>query len=67
MSGQSPEQRATVGVLFVHGIGAQPRGKTLAEFAGPVVTWLQGWYDGLHACWARGLARCCPPARSPAG
>ena len=51
------EQRATVGVLFVHGIGAQPRGKTLAEFAGPVVTWLQGWYDGLHACWAREGAR----------
>jgi len=51
MSGQLPEHRATVGVLFVHGIGTQPRGRTLAEFAGPLVTWLQGWYDGLHARW----------------
>lgn len=42
MSSQLPQQRATVGVLFVHGIGAQPRGKTLAEFAGPLVAWLQG-------------------------
>ena len=31
------EDRAALGVLFVHGIGSQPRGRTLAEFAGPVV------------------------------
>jgi hypothetical protein len=31
------EERAALGVLDVHGMGSQPRSRTLAEFAGPVV------------------------------
>ena len=50
-------RRAAVGVLSIHGIGVQPRGRTLAEFAGPLVTWLHGWYDGLHAGWVHAGAR----------
>lgn len=44
--------RAQLGVLFVHGIGLQPRGRTLDEFGGPIVEWLVAWYDGLHRQWA---------------
>lgn len=43
---------ATLGVLFVHGIGSQIRGRTLAASATPVVDWLTRWYDGLHERWA---------------
>src|SRR6266508_3954144 len=44
-------EQPTVGVPFVHGIGVQPRGHTLAEFGGPLVEWLADWYDGLHGEW----------------
>jgi len=44
-------ERAAVGVLFVPGIGVQPRGNTLAEFGGPLVKWLEDWYAGLHDQW----------------
>src|SRR6266545_5730558 len=44
-------ERPSVGVLFVHGIGVQRRGYTLAEFGGPLVEWFSDWYDGLHGEW----------------
>ena len=31
----------TLGVLFVHGIGSQMRGETLASFGGPLCKWLE--------------------------
>lgn len=36
-------RRYAVGVLFVHGIGEQPRGDTLVRFAEPIVKWIERW------------------------
>jgi hypothetical protein len=36
----------TVGVLFVHGIGSQVRGSTLAQFGDPLIRWLEQWAAG---------------------
>lgn len=32
-----------LGVLFVHGIGEQPKGDTLSRFGEPIVRWLKRW------------------------
>jgi hypothetical protein len=42
-AGRSPADRKPfdLGFLFVHGIGTQQRGQTLAEFATPLVHWLK--------------------------
>ncbi len=32
-----------VGVLFVHGIGTQPRGSTLADWGGALSSWIDRW------------------------
>lgn len=32
-----------VGVLFVHGIGTQPRGRTLADWGGSLTSWIDRW------------------------
>jgi hypothetical protein len=32
-----------VGVLFVHGIGTQPRGSTLADWGGALTSWIDRW------------------------
>jgi hypothetical protein len=36
----TPSRTYDLGILFVHGIGDQPRGSTLVEFATPLVEWL---------------------------
>jgi hypothetical protein len=33
----------SVGVLFVHGIGTQARGRTLADWGGVVISWIDRW------------------------
>jgi len=40
-------QRDSLGVLFIHGIGEQPEGGTLKQFADPIATSLQLWLSGL--------------------
>lgn len=40
-----------LGVLFVHGIGAQRRGETLAQFGAPLYRWLEEWSRGLRLRW----------------
>jgi hypothetical protein len=35
-----PDERFDLGVLFVHGIGDQPRGSTLVDFGTPIADWL---------------------------
>lgn len=35
-----PEAKAPLGILFVHGIGAQRKGETLASFGGALYRWL---------------------------
>jgi hypothetical protein len=34
-----------LGVLFVHGIGEQPRGDTLLRFGDPCIVWLDRWLE----------------------
>lgn len=46
-----PAARHDLGVLFVHGIGAQRRGETLGEFGRPILQWLEEWCAGLHDRW----------------
>jgi hypothetical protein len=45
---EPPAARHALGVLFVHGIGVQRRGETLAEFGRPILRWLEEWCAGLH-------------------
>jgi double zinc ribbon protein len=45
--GMSADRPFSLGVLFVHGIGTQPRGDTLASFGGAFYDWLQIRCDGL--------------------
>jgi hypothetical protein len=42
-----PPKEFDVGVLFVHGIGTQRRGQTLAESGGPLFRWLRDRCEGL--------------------
>lgn len=46
-----------LGILFVHGIGAQRRGETLAAFGGPVCEWLTIRFDGLDRQWRAALTK----------
>ncbi|NND02626.1 MAG: hypothetical protein HKN91_07550 [Acidimicrobiia bacterium] len=47
-----------VGILFVHGLGNQPRGQTLVSFGEPLFECIQDSFDGVHAKWGRqGLTR----------
>lgn len=47
-----------VGVLFVHGLGNQPRGQTLVGFGEPLFNCIQDSFDGVHAKWGqKGLTR----------
>ena len=50
------EQRCALGVLFVHGIGGQPRGDTLTRFVDPVVKCLDLWINGVAGKHSRTLA-----------
>ncbi|HET9358380.1 MAG TPA: hypothetical protein VFO58_01460 [Vicinamibacterales bacterium] len=38
--------RHALGVLFVHGIGEQPRGDTLLTFSEPLIRCVRGWMEG---------------------
>jgi hypothetical protein len=38
--------RHALGVLFVHGIGEQPRGDTLLAFGEPLIRCIRAWIDG---------------------
>lgn len=46
---QAPE--FDIGVLLIHGIGAQRRGQTLAEFGGPVYHWIVERFERLDRRW----------------
>src|ERR1051325_8558126 len=48
---ESPRPRHDLGVLLVHGIGAQRGGETLADFGRPILEWLEWWCDGLRDRW----------------
>ena len=39
----NPDNKAELGILFVHGIGQQAEGDTLVQFGDPLVRWLQRW------------------------
>jgi hypothetical protein len=43
---QSPQDKADLGILFVHGIGQQRQGETLVKFADPLSRWLARWLTG---------------------
>jgi len=45
------EPKGDLGVLFVHGIGAQVRGQTLAQFGAPVYQWIRDRFRGLDRRW----------------
>ena len=45
-----------LGVLFVHGIGTQKRGATLAAFGGPVFDWLVQRFAGHDLKWRDALS-----------
>lgn len=38
-------QAPVIGVLFIHGMGAQGRGDTLADFGEPLAIWARQWFD----------------------
>jgi hypothetical protein len=40
-----------LGVVFVHGIGTQSSGVSLAEAAQELQRWFQSWFDGAIQCW----------------
>ncbi len=54
------EKRYPLGVLFVHGIGDQPRGDTLTRFVDPIVKCLDLWINGVASQHSRTL----PPQRA---
>ncbi|MEO7954792.1 MAG: hypothetical protein ABIR35_11990 [Polaromonas sp.] len=54
---QRKEERYPLGVLFVHGIGNQPRGDTLTRFVDPVVKCLDLWINGVASKHSRTLPR----------
>src|SRR4029079_15781382 len=37
------DERADLGILLVHGIGAQKQGATLTAFAEPIIEWVRDW------------------------
>ena len=43
MDGSSKREPADVGVLFVHGMGEQPRADTLVQFGEALQKWLERW------------------------
>lgn len=47
-SAASPKTQKTypLGVLFVHGIGEQREGETLAAFGEPLIAWIRDWIAG---------------------
>ncbi len=46
-----PEGRAQydVGILFVHGIGEQPRADTLIRFGDPLCAWIERWCSEMNS------------------
>ncbi|MGH9662138.1 MAG: alpha/beta fold hydrolase, partial [Bryobacteraceae bacterium] len=54
---------ASLGVLFVHGIGKQARGETLSMCAGKLIEWLQAWL-GADRVWVRKTVLSEDPAHS---
>jgi hypothetical protein len=46
-----------IGVLFVHGIGAQRRRETLRAFAEPIFSWLRARFKGLDHRWREAIGR----------
>lgn len=54
----APPKVARVGVLFVHGVGSQPKSETVREFGEPLIDWLEEWHrarknDGFQVLWSR--------------
>ena len=45
VDGEKGKPKNRVGILFVHGIGEQPRGDTLRRFGDPCISWLTRWLD----------------------
>ena len=68
-AGEPQPHEFDAGVLFVHGIGAQPRGDTLTHFAEPIVAAIEWWFHGVTDRWvasvtpdaARSWLRVCQP------
>jgi len=59
------DERADLGVLFVHGIGEQRRGETLTQFGEPLLAWIDTWLrrerDAQHVVARPVAARLQPP------
>ena len=47
--------RLTVGILFIHGIGAQRRRQLFAEFGRPIYFWLQDRFRGIDRRWREAI------------
>lgn len=47
-SGQRRVPKHDLGVLFVHGIGQQRQGDTLARWGDAVITWMRRWFGEHH-------------------
>lgn len=39
------QPKSAVGVLFIHGMGAQKQGDTLADFGEPLALWARRWFE----------------------
>jgi hypothetical protein len=57
LPGEQSPYEFDAGVLFVHGIGAQPRGDTLTHFAEPIVAAIEWWFHGVTDRWASSVTR----------
>ena len=44
-----------MGILFIHSIGAQRRGQSLAEFGRPIYFWLQDRFRGIDRRWREAI------------
>lgn len=56
-SARGPEAcKCNLGILFVHGIGAQQRGASLSAFGRPICTWLRERFDGHDQKWRDALS-----------
>lgn len=53
-----------LGILFVHGIGVQSRGQTLAQFGDPLYFWIRDRCRRLDFEWGRVLGEPQPKWRS---
>src|SRR5215467_8023581 len=45
------DEKAEIGILFIHGIGEPQRGQTLLGVGEPIVEWIGQWLDDIGHAW----------------